>query len=186
MEHYLPIAFLNDFIFCPRSIYYHQLYRNYRSSVYKAAPQYKGLHAHKAIDQKRYSSKKSILQGYEVYSEKYRLHGKIDTFDQESGILTERKRAIKTIYDGYIFQLYGQYFCLTEMGFSVEKLQFYDMTHNKVYPVMLPHEDHEMRAKFELLINQINHYDLLDTPFTPLLAKCQNCIYSQLCDRSLC
>ena len=52
--------------------------------------------------------------------------------------LIERKKKITTIYDGYVFQLYAQYYCLIEMGYLVEKIQFYSFDSNKTYPIKLP------------------------------------------------
>ena len=179
-------CFLNDFIFCPRSIYFHQLYRNFNDTVYKQAPQYKGLAAHKAIDTQHYSTSAHILQGYEIYSERYKLCGKIDVFDIKKKRLTERKREIKTIYDGYIFQVYAQYFGLIEMGYVVESIVLYDLIHNKNYQVSLPTQDGAMLEKFESLIDAINHFDMRHSQHSPVLAKCQNCIYNALCDAALC
>lgn len=76
----------------------------------------------KKSDNAAYSTKVSMLQGISIYSEKYNIIGKIDIFDSEKGILTERKKKVKTIYDGYIFQLYAQYFSLREMGYVVPNL----------------------------------------------------------------
>lgn len=39
MEPYIPISFLNDFIFCPRSIYFHQLYGRSSESLYHSTDQ---------------------------------------------------------------------------------------------------------------------------------------------------
>lgn len=60
-------------------------------------------------DSATYSTQKGMLQGISVYCEKYNLVGKIDVFDKKTGILTERKKKIKTVYDGYIYQIYAQY-----------------------------------------------------------------------------
>ena len=38
------------------------------------------------------------------------------------------------------YQLYAQYFCLTEMGYEVEKLKLYSLDDNKVYEIPLPNE----------------------------------------------
>ncbi len=186
MESYIPISFLNDFIFCPRSIYFHQLYGNTNTEQYQQTPQIAGKAAHAAIDEKKYSTRKGVLQGIEIYSERYNLCGKIDLFDTVKGTLTERKRSITTIYDGYVFQLYAQYHALCEMGYTVHSLAFYDISHNKQYPILLPRENSEMQQKFEDLITQINNFSLTDSPFSPIESKCKNCIYSQLCDNSLC
>lgn len=186
MESYIPISFLNDFIFCPRSIYFHQLYGGFDTHMYQQKPQIAGKAAHASIDGKTYSTRKDILQGVEIYCERYKICGKVDIFDIESGKLVERKRQIKTIYDGYVFQVYAQYYALCEMGYAVNSIVLHDLSHNKTYPIPLPHEDVEMQQKFEKLIEQINGFDMNDHSFTPLEAKCSNCIYSNLCDYSLC
>ena len=186
MESYIPISFLNDFIFCPRSIYFHQLYGSYDTQLYQQRPQIAGKAAHTSIDEKSYSTRKNILQGVEIYCEQYRICGKIDLFDIDAGKLSERKREIKTIYDGYVFQVYAQYHALCEMGYAVNSIVLQDIIHNKNYPVALPHENSEMQQKFEKLIEQINSFDMNATGFTPVEAKCRNCIYSNLCDYSLC
>src|SRR3972149_754376 len=186
METYIPMSFLNDFIFCPRSIYFHQLYGSFNTQIYQQRPQIAGKAAHASIDEKAYSTRKNILQGLEIYCEQYKICGKVDLFDIDSGKLTERKRQIKTIYDGYVFQVYAQYHALIEMGYAVNSIALYDMTHNKSYPIPLPHENIEMQQKFENLIEQINSFDMNAAGFIPVEAKCHNCIYSNLCDYSLC
>jgi CRISPR-associated protein Cas4 len=186
MESYIPISFLNDFIFCPRSIYFHQLYGHLRTELYQKKPQVAGTAAHAAIDEKRYSSEASILQGMEVYSTEYGLCGKIDMYDAKHGKLIERKRKIDVIYDGYVFQVFAQCHALREMGYSVNKIVIYDLVHNKNYPIMLPEEDPEMQSKFEHVVNSLHSFDLEAGNFVPNKAKCDNCIYSNLCDYSLC
>lgn len=186
MENYIPISFLNDFIFCPRSIYFHQLYGKSNTELYHKTPQIAGHIAHNTLDEKTYSTHKKFLMGYEIFCSKYNLCGKIDLFDIEKGILTERKREIKTLYDGYIFQVYAQYFGLKEMGYKVKEINFYDMIHNKKYPVKLPDENLEMMKKFEDTIQAINHFDLINSDFEANENKCKQCIYSNLCDYSLC
>jgi len=185
MESYITLSYLNDFIFCPRSIYFHQLYSIYNEQNYKQKPQIAGTEAHVSIDNNTYSSKSSILQGTEVYCDKYNIVGKIDVFDISTGRLTERKKSIKLIYDGYIFQVYAQYFALTEMGYNVKEIIIHDISHNKNFKVLLPIENDIMFQKFESLIIQIQNYQLNGT-FYPNLEKCSNCIYSPLCDKSLC
>lgn len=184
MESYIQISHLNDFIFCPRSIYFHQLYGRVSSRLYHRTAQVRGLNAHKSIDTKTYTTSKSVLQGIEVYSEKYDLCGKIDIYDKNKRTLTERKKRIRTIYDGYIFQIYAQYFCLKETGYSVEFLKLYSMDDNKSYSVNLPENDIEKFKAFELLIDRIREHDLT-FEFTPNVKKCEHCIYSSLCDASL-
>lgn len=185
METYIPISFLNDFIFCPRSIYFHLLYANFKTTVYQQKPQVAGTAAHATIDEKTYSSRKNVMQGMEIYCERYNICGKIDLFDMESGKLSERKREIKTIYDGYVFQVYAQYHALSEMGYTVNSIILYDISHNKSHSVPLPHEAPEMQQKFEALIAQINSFDMNAPSFIPVQAKCSNCIYNNLCDYSL-
>ena len=119
MESYVLLSELNDFIFCPRSIYWHNIYGRYTTSTYHTTSQILGNIAHKTIDNETYSSRKTILQGISIYSDVLKIAGKIDLYDKKTGMLTERKRKIKKVYDGYLLQLYGQYICLSEMGYVV-------------------------------------------------------------------
>lgn len=185
METYMPIAYLNDFIFCPRSIYFHQLYGRVSQRLYHTTDQIKGKAAHKTVDTQSYTTSKQVLQGMEVYSEKYKIGGKIDTYDQKKCLLVERKRKIKVIYDGYIYQIYAQYHCLKEMGYEVKNLKFYSMDDNKSYPVKKPEDDPEQQKAFEDIVEKMKNFDL-DAPFTANENKCKHCIYNNLCDASLC
>jgi hypothetical protein len=186
MENYIPISYINDFIFCPRSIYNHQMYQNRDELLYQGEKQKEGKAAHQKIDNKEYSDKKNVLQNFEVFSARYHLFGKIDVFDVDKGLLTERKNNIKTIYDGYVFQLYAQYFGLSEMGFNVEKMALYDFTKNKVYPIDLPQNNKLMFDKFEKTLNEMANFSLLRENFSANISKCEKCIYNLLCDASLC
>lgn len=185
MEPYIPISFLNDFIFCPRSIYFHQLYGRVSTSLYHTSYQREGQNAHKSIDTKTYTTAKTVFQALDIYSEKYGIGGKIDTYDEAKQLLVERKKRVIRIYDGYIFQLYAQYHALTEMGYQVNRMKLYSMDDNKSYPIKLPKEDKEMQNKFEGLIEQMKNYKLSDD-FIPNANKCSKCIYNNLCDVSVC
>ena len=98
--------------------------------------------------------------------------------------MTERKNKIIKIYDGYVFQIYAQYFGLSEMGYEVESMRFHSLSDNKNYNVELPQNDKEMFEKFERLIKDIRTFDMEKFVQTNQ-AKCQNCIYEPSCDRSL-
>lgn len=183
MEHnVLNISQLNDFIFCPYSIYLHNVYQNLDESQYHDTPQIAGKQAHETVDSGSYSTKKNVLTGLFVYSEKYGLIGRIDQYFAETKKLIERKKHIKTIYDGYKLQLYAQYFCLIEMGIEVHHLGFYSKDDNKSYPIPLP--DYQIKVWFEHSLDSIRHYN-------PSIAlqninpnKCQYCIYRSLCDQT--
>lgn len=178
MEIYLQISKLNDFIFCPHSIYFHSLYESYDESVYHQTPQQTGKIKHASIDDKKYSTSKDILQGLEIFSEKLNLIGKTDIYNQKTGELIERKTKISKIYDGYILQLQAQYFCLEEMGYSVKNLSFYSLSDNKRYDVPVP-----TKSDFEKLYDLINQIGLFnpDNPKNINQQKCLNCIYRGLC-----
>jgi CRISPR-associated protein Cas4 len=62
MENYIKLSTLNDFIFCPKSIYYHNLYDNYNKNLYQEEAQKSGTIAHESIDNQTYSTRKDILQ----------------------------------------------------------------------------------------------------------------------------
>lgn len=184
MEPYILITYLNDFVFCPVSIYFHQMFGRITPVLYQDISQIEGKQAHETIENVCYSSRKEVFQGISVYSEEYKLCGKIDIFDADKGLLTERKKHITRIYDGYIFQLYAQYFCLTEMGYAVHRMRFYSSSDNKVFPVKIPHEDKQMLERFEKTIQEINTFDM-DKFQQTNRSKCEKCIYETCCDRSL-
>lgn len=52
MNDYIQLSTLNDFIFCPYSIYLHSVYMESDGDLYKAAPQTKGTLAHQGVDEK--------------------------------------------------------------------------------------------------------------------------------------
>lgn len=181
MESYLMITVINDFIFCPRSIFFSGVYHNsVNDKLFQQTPQIVGLANHKTIDQKTYSSKRSIVTGLTVYSQKYNLLGVIDILDCETKTLTERKYSITAVYDGFRYQLYAQYFALCEMGFLVDHLRLYSVKDNKVYPVNLPSE--QEIAAFENTLSQIRNFSMLDPFPEPNPNKCRHCIYRTLCD----
>lgn len=180
MEPVLKISNLNDFIFCPASIYYHLIYQELDYSVYKEIDQIRGSFIHETIDKSKYSTAKNILQGLEIYCDKYKIIGKIDIYDKDKKILVERKNKITTIYDGYIFQLYAQYFAMKELGYTVNELKLYSYADNKNYQIKLPSKDREMFEKFEKLLCKIKTFNIEEFSQTNL-SKCKKCIYSQLC-----
>jgi len=144
---------------------------------YQAVPQVRGNELHAAIDDKRYSNRKNILQGASIYSEELQVQGKLDTYDTSTGELVERKARIKKIHEGNLMQLYAEYFCLIEMGFNPKKLAFYSMQDNKKYPVSLPGKTGKQRLK-EIIANMQNY-----TTKQLLNHTCPNCsnnIYNPL------
>ena len=183
-EDFIKISWLNDFIFCPASIYFHQLYGEKDKTLYQTSDQLNGTKAHRTVDAGTYSTRKAILQGVSVICLQYRLLGKIDYFNVSTGVLTERKKRINKIYDGYVFQLYGQYFSLIEMGYQVKKIRFHSMDDNKIYNIDIPENDIEMLSKFELTINAIRSFSM--EGFQQVnIQKCRRCIYEPACDRTL-
>lgn len=183
MDDYILITQLNDFIFCPASIYFHNLYGSMDRILYQGTEQLNGTKAHEKVDTKQYSSAESILMGLDVFCEKYGLIGKIDIYDEKKKILRERKRQIKNIYDGYVFQLYAQYFALKEMEYAVEHLQLYSMVDNKIYKVLLPEQDSVMLEKFESVIAQMRSFKMEKGFVQTNPSKCERCIYEPACDR---
>ena len=181
MIDYIPISTLNDFIFCPYSIYLHNVYQSTEKEIYEAAPQVQGTLAHEATDNKTSSTRKEVLLALPVFSEQYNLMGKIDVYRKAEKKLIERKYQLKEIHRGQIYQLWAQYFCLREMGYEVETLAFYDISAHKMLPISLPTEqDERMFASF---ISSYLRYDP-STPIEVALIKCKHCIYCNLCDHT--
>ena len=167
-------------MFCPASIYYHQIDQQTNELMGKSKQQIFGLAAHSTIDNNNYSSSSYVLQGITVYSSQYNLIGKIDIFNTKTGQLTERKNRIKYVYDGYIFQLYGQCFGLREAGFSVKSLCLHSLSDNRNYHIVLPESNSEMLKRFEQTLNSMNVFSF--TSFKQdNVQKCSMCIYKYLC-----
>ncbi len=184
MEDLIAISNLNDFIFCPASIYFHHLYGNADKLTYQTHYQLDGSKAHESIDRGTYSSRKDIITSLDIYSEKYGLVGKIDLYYEAKSMLVERKKRVNKIYDGYVYQLYAQYYAMTEMGYQVSKLRIYSMDDNKNYDILLPEEDPQKKLGFEELIRDMRSFDL--EGYRPTNAKkCATCIYADACDRAL-
>lgn len=174
----IPITALNDFAFCPRSLYFHGVYEALDSEHYKAIPQKRGTIKHTASDAGTYSSRKRYLQGMSVSSAQYGLVGKIDIYDMETKTLIERKAKISHIYDGYKWQVLGQIVCLEEMGFEVREAMLHSLSDNKKYPVDITAEDWD---RFLNLLDRIQAFDIASASFVENEKKCEGCIYRTLC-----
>jgi len=156
VDSYIQISKINDFIFCPYSVYLHSVYEKFVQKIYHSVPQSVGSLYHKNIEEGKYTTSKLILQGVDVYCEKYNLIGKIDIFDLKTGSLVERKYKVKNIFDGYKYQLYAQMFALKDMGYEVKSLNIQSLSDNKRYKIPLP--DKEEIDKFETLIEALKNY----------------------------
>jgi CRISPR-associated protein Cas4 len=181
METFLPITYLNDFVFCPYSIYLHQVFDNSSEVLYSASPQQTGKSAHTIIDTEKQKEKAQIIKGAYVISNRLGIYGKIDTFYVAKQKLVESKFQIKTLYKGYYYQLWAQYFALTEMGYVVSELCFYSIRDKKTFPVSIPgqKELEELRNH----IRKIARFDF-EQEMNVNSAKCQHCIYASLCDKT--
>lgn len=180
----ISITQLNDFIFCPASIYFHMLYGKTDNIRFQSEYQINGTAAHSAIDEKRYSERAEVICGMDVYCEEYGLIGKIDVYNTKTKVLTERKRLVKTIYDGYVFQVYAQCLALREMGYAVKSIIIHSMLDNKNYSIELPENDSAMFEKFRMTIDAMHRFDM-DTFVQDNPMKCEKCIYEPACDRGL-
>jgi len=181
MESYIQISKLNDFIFCPMSLYFHSFYENYDQRLYHKKEQAVGKIKHRNVDESKYSTAKRFLQGMPVFSSKYNLMGKIDVFDQKNNFLIERKNKVKKIYDGYKLQLWAQMFCLKEMGFEVKRLYIHSLSDNKRYEIKMP--DVEDQSYFLRIISEIENFDIFDFDKYINPNKCTKCIYAELCNK---
>lgn len=73
MEEPISATMLNDFIFCPASIYFHRFYDGMENRAFQCTDQINGTCAHASIDGNHYSTSKHIITSYEAYSDKYNL-----------------------------------------------------------------------------------------------------------------
>ena len=177
MEFYIQLSKINDFLFCPLSLYLHTMYEDFDARQYHEVAQVAGKLVHQNIEDGAYSSAKRFIQGMNVYCERYNIAGKIDIYDQKEKSLIERKNRIKTIYLGYKYQLYGQYFCMREMGYEVRKLFLHSLADNKRYEVVLPNS--EETAAFEKVLERMRNFGPDDITNHSCL-HCADNIYSPL------
>lgn len=184
MENPIPISNLNDFEFCPISIYYHNVMGDLDRVMSQSPCQINGTAAHRSVDCNTYSTKSSIIVGKSVFCEEYGVYGKIDIFDTEAGLLTERKKKVHAVYDGQIFQLYAQLFALREEGYTVKRIRLHSMDDNRNYDIPLPEDDPAKKESFEQLIVKMR-------AFSPIgfvqenEEKCNHCIYRPMCGNTV-
>jgi CRISPR-associated protein Cas4 len=145
-----------------------------------AVPQTRGKAAHGTIDNKNYSSRKDEISGLSIFCSELGIVGKIDIYKTKEKLLIERKYQLNTIYQGHIYQLWAEYFCMIEMGYDVEKLAFYVISTNKTLPIAIPNENN----KKELMdfISEFKQFNL-EQPIQINTNKCTHCIYCALCDK---
>ena len=176
MESYIQISKINDFLYSPKSLYLHSVYEGFDQDLYHEDCQVIGKLNHECIENGKYSSEKKWLQAIPVYSEKYNLGGKIDLYDKETRSLIERKTKIRTIHDGYLYQLYAQMFALEEMGYVVENLYLHSLNTNKRYKIQKPNINQIL--EFEDTLKKIRNYNIDDFKYSQLL--CDLSIYRHL------
>lgn len=177
----IKISELNDFVFCPYSIYLHNIYSDVNDELIHDSYQTVGKIAHKTVDNNSYKLfEKDCLTSLNVYSEEFGLCGIIDIFNQKTGELIERKNKLKKIYQGQIYQVWAQYFCLREMGYSVSKITMLEVSTTKRFNIDLPTKEDEYN--FKHFIEQFRNFN----PQSSIEVnpnKCQFCIYAALCDK---
>lgn len=182
MNDYIPLSELNDFIFCPYSIYLRNVYMNIDEDLFKASPQTRGSIAHQGVDKKNGSTSKNNIMSLSVYSDELGISGKIDVYKQDRSLLVERKNNLKRIFRGQMYQLWGQYFCMKEMGYNVERLAFYEISTNKMTYIEIPGETE--RLELIRFIDKFKSYDPASDKITVNWNKCTHCIYCNLCDQT--
>ncbi len=180
MDSYIQISKLNDFIFCPRSVYLKTIYDNFNTETYHSHYQTAGKIAHEAIDKGTYSSLKRYRVGMPVYSDVHGLAGKIDIYDADKKLLIERKKKVKQVFDGYRYQLYAQLICLEEMGCPVESLVIRSLDDNKRYPIARP-TDKDLEPFFAFIARMRDDRNPANWQLQTNLNKCAQCIYRPLC-----
>lgn len=180
MEDLISISTLNDFIFCPYSIYLHNVYMETDEIVYHALPQVAGRNAHENIDHKKLQNQ-YIIETLPVISHELGVYGKIDILKTNEHQLIERKLNLKQIFQGQIYQLWAQYYCLIEMGFIVSSMAFYEISTKKLTPINIPSSgDKKQLMSFIIKYRNFNprHFMMQNAN------KCRHCIYANICDKT--
>lgn len=181
MHEYINISELNDFIFCPYSIYIHHIYDGVDKGLYYSEPQIVGTYSHESVDKKTYTKNKDYLMSLPIWSDNLSIMGKIDVYKISEKLLVERKYKLNKIYRGQLYQLWAQAFCMEEMGYTVNEVAFYEISANKKHIVDKPGKYQYM----ELLSFIKKFKDFDGTNFIQTnMNKCSHCIYKSLCDKT--
>lgn len=77
MDDLIAISTLNDFIFCPYSIYLHNVYMDMDKDAYHATPQTRGRNAHAAVDNKTATTNNNIIESLPVISNELGVYGNL-------------------------------------------------------------------------------------------------------------
>lgn len=175
MDSLIPISAINDFLYCPKSLYLHTVYSSFEKNTYHDTPQVLGTIAHENIENGEYTTSKYILQGLSVYSSRLGVKGKIDIYDSKNHFLIERKYRVKHIYTGFKYQLYAQMYCLEEKGTLISRLFIQSLSDNKRYeiPMPTPYE----KKEFEAVIQKMRSFTQADLQ-NHTCQHCLNNIYS--------
>lgn len=177
MDSAIPISAINDFLFCPKSLYLHSIYSSFNTATYHDNPQTIGRISHENIENETYTTSKHILQALSVYSEHLGVKGKIDIYDSKNGYLIERKYRVKNIYKGFRYQLYAQMYCLKELDYAVKKLFIHSLSDNKRYEISMPTQ--KEKKEFENSILQMKSFDAIALD-SHACAHCSSNIYGLL------
>lgn len=151
--------------------------------TYKAVPQLSGSNAHRSTDSRSASTRKEDIMSLPVYSDELGIAGTIDIFKGKESLLIERKNNLKQIFRGQIYQLWAQYFCMLEMGYTIKNIAFYEISTNKMFYQALPME--KDKQELELFIKSFRAFKPDHTHFVVNLNKCRHCIYCNLCDKTI-
>lgn len=178
MENYIAITTLNDFIFCPYSIYLHEIYNLNKEETYHSSFQSKGKRLHGFIENNK--DENDWKHAY-VYSEKLSIYGKIDDYNPVTKELVEYKSTLSIAFQGYYYQIWAQYLCLLEMGIEVKKLAFFDFKSNQKIPIALPNINQINELKKHIKsVKEIDFHMEIKVNTN----KCNHCIYSNLCEKT--
>ena len=82
MENPFSVSLLNDFVFCPASIYFHMVDAATDKIFYESKEQQDGSALHEKTDSGQYSDRKNVLQGIvaDIYNKS------IKSFDEQDSV----------------------------------------------------------------------------------------------------
>jgi len=147
--------------------------------VYVAAPQVNGKAAHKEIDSRTFSKSENDVQSLKVFSCELGLMGVIDLYRKDEKHLVELKTKVgDNLFLGQKAQLWAQYYCLSEMGYRVERISVYEKSTGIFHDVKIP--DNDDKQVLTDLIRKFREFDF-SQKIEINTKKCTHCIYCNLC-----
>jgi CRISPR-associated exonuclease Cas4 len=188
MDDYLPISYINQFLYCPRRYWYMHVLGEMEVNAPVLEGTLQHERAHQPGRQETAEGEPAAYRRVYVWSDRLQIAGFCDLIEIEAGEMTpvEHKHGRQGRWDNDAAQLCAQALCLEEMtGRSVTRGEVFYWGSRRRVPVSF---DAALRGLTEAAITQIRTLVAagrlpppLTSPRPGLPAKCRQCSLEPIC-----